>query len=345
MPDAAKMTTKGQLFWNAYGNLQADIESQGGYDFNRELLTYIQADERYVSYVDDYLAAATDLTEPKEDIRARAVSEHEKSLNALETGPGYSADVQGLANDFFFVIEQDYGRAAPAPGDYTAQQRIDDAFAVVQNAAFTAEKPFDKEFAKTQLGDLAQPPDAKTAPVTESIKPESMPVPVAKESEPAETPAAVQEEAPKPENANSLETASKPENAGKLENTAKPEDTSTSSEHIVERGDTLWKLAKEYYGLNKPAEIQRTVDYLASVNGLSEGTAANHLKIGQSLRLPDSPVVPEGTKRLNWEALDAETKKGSLRGKFAAAVNNELPEAQPARVADIAYTGPAVTLG
>ncbi|HEU4838768.1 MAG TPA: LysM peptidoglycan-binding domain-containing protein [Micavibrio sp.] len=351
MVDAPKMTTKGQLFWNAYGNLQAGIESQGGYDFNRELLTHIQADERYVSYVDEYLATAPNLTEPKEDIHARAVSEHEKSLNALETGSGYSADVQGLANDFFFVIEQDYERAGPAPGDYTTQQRIDDAFTVVQNATtVTGEKPFDKEFAKTQLGDLAQTPDAKTAPVTESIKPENMPAPVAKEIEPAETTAAVQEEAPKPENASPLETASKPEtanrpeNASKLENTAKPEDTRTTADYIVERGDSLWKIAKEYYGLNKPAEIQRTVDYIASVNGLDEGTAANHIKTGQAIQLPDSPLAPEGTKRLDWEALDAETKKG-LRGKFAAAVNNELPDAQPARVADIAYTGPAATPG
>ena len=143
--------------------------------------------------------------------------------------------------------------------------------------------------------------------------------------------------------AEKVEEPAKPDNTSKPDDTTKPEDTSTSSEYIVERGDTLWKLAREYYGLKKPAEIQRTVDYLASVNGMGEGTAANHLKIGQSLRLPDSPVVPEDTKHLNWEAIDTETKKNSLRGKFAAAVNNELPEAQPARVADIAYNGPSMT--
>jgi nucleoid-associated protein YgaU len=322
------MTTKGELFWNAYGNIQQGIESHTGYDFNRELLTHIQADERYVSYVDEYLKTAENLTEPKEDIRSRAVAEHEKSLNALETGPGYSTDVQGAANDFYFVIEQEYEQASPAPADPTAQQRIDDTFATIQNASavtdVTTAKPVDEEFAKTQLGDLARQPEAETAPVTESIRPADMPVPVARDIKPAEI-------------------AAKAEEPAKPDNTSKPEDTSTSSEYIVERGDTLWKLAKEYYGLKKPAEIQRTVDYLASVNGMGEGTAANHLKIGQSLRLPDSPVVPEDTKRLNWEALDAETKKNSLRGKFAAAVNNELPEMQPARVADIAYTGPGMT--
>lgn len=205
MPDVAKMSTKGQFFWNAYGNLQAGIQSTEGYDYNRELLTYIQADDRYLSYVDEYLATATDLTEPKEDIRARAAAEHETATNVLETSPGYSTDVQGVANDFYFVIEQEYPNSAPAPaaavetatveapepetapvvteqvpepvltamGDFSGMETptivtpaLDQTPVVETAAPVIAERSYDESFSRTQLGELAAPPEAEFVPVT-----------------------------------------------------------------------------------------------------------------------------------------------------------------------------------
>ena len=223
MANTAGMSTKGQLFWNAYGNIQAGIESAEGYDYNRELLTYIQADDRYISYIDEYLETATDLTEPKEDIRARAVAEHETAVNVLEISDGYSTAVQGVANDFYFVIEQEYPNANAAPvvadqeaapvesvetapvvavqeaepvftpmGDFAMMQTpmldmpsIEETPVVPETITIASVEPvYDESFARAQLGDLADAPEEEFTPVTESITPEAMPVPILEEIAP-----------------------------------------------------------------------------------------------------------------------------------------------------------------
>jgi hypothetical protein len=68
---------------------------------------------------------------------------------------------------------------------------------------------------------------------------------------------------------------------------------------------------------------------------MSEGARANHLDIGQTIQLPNSPTPPADTPHLDWAALDAETSR-NLRSQFrpaaegvAVAVDAPAPEATP----------------
>ncbi|MFA5592177.1 MAG: LysM peptidoglycan-binding domain-containing protein [Micavibrio sp.] len=88
-------------------------------------------------------------------------------------------------------------------------------------------------------------------------------------------------------------------------------------DYEVKRGDSLWKIAKAHYGLDDnvsdPAEkqairrdIASAVEKIAHFNGLENGTDANNLRIGQALKLPDSPL-PGEEQTLDWAALDRDT--------------------------------------
>lgn len=442
------------MFWNAYGNIQGRIESTEGYDYNRELLTYIQADDRYLSYVDEYLATATDLPEPAEDIRARAVAEHETSFNVLETSEGYSTDVQGLANDFYFVIEQEYPDTAPA-ADTTAEA----APAVVAEPAYfflqesqptltamgdfgmpetaplagttfglnpeivadigpafleepqpvmtlmgdfampdagptldttvkttpeivaeptlviveesppvmtaagdfampgtsivvetpptvttTIERPYDEDFARTQLGDLAEPPQEEFSLVTESIAPEVMPVPVLEEIQPDTAPVIASELASE----TSAETTS-----------SIAEDTSTSTDHAVKDGDSLWSIAKEHYNIERgnyesnaeyTAALQNAVSHIASATGLvtapngknydlTVGANAGHIYPGQVMILPPAEELAlEPETSLDFHALDKggriEYSAALITPGFNAGAAGKTP-AQPALAGEL----------
>ncbi len=85
-------------------------------------------------------------------------------------------------------------------------------------------------------------------------------------------------------------------------------------EHTVQANETMWKIAKEQYGLSSNADIQRAVEHLAQANGLSAGVDANHLSIGQVLRIPDaSTIAAQSGQRLDWAALDADTRGAPIR--------------------------------
>lgn len=132
----------------------------------------------------------------------------------------------------------------------------------------------------------------------------------------------LEEIAPEPDTAPVIATETTSETTASIPE----EDTSTTTDYTVERGDNLWKIAREFYGLESPADIQRAVDHIASLNGLGEGTDANNIKTGQVLQLPDSPVTPESTPRLDWAALDRDSGI-SITSTFAMAVRNESPSA------------------
>jgi nucleoid-associated protein YgaU len=339
-------TTKAQYFWNAYGNLQSGIQSETGYDHNRELITYIQADPRYVSYVDEYLATATNLTEPREAIRARAVAAHQESSRILDTSPGYSTDMQGLANDFYFSIEQNYENTRSAPAIQPAAQPASETAVQVATAGGEdvqttgtipaspdraleavqvqpAAQPLDAEFTRTQLGSLAEPPAQRTEPVTTPIRAEDMPIQIPQEVLRA------QQTTAQPA-AESAIAAAPPVTA----------DQRTTQDYTVARGDSLWKIAREHYGLESNRDIQRAVEAIAAANNMTQGTMANHIRTGQVIQLPDSPNNPQAS--LNWAALDADRGNG-LGARFAAAAENTRPE-QPQRQSVLNTQGPSLTL-
>lgn len=84
------------------------------------------------------------------------------------------------------------------------------------------------------------------------------------------------------------------------------------TEYDVKKGDSLWKIAKEHYGLTDDKAIQDAVDKIAFTNGKGQGTDANRIHPGETLRIPDSPVKGENDSTLNWKALDAEVKAGTV---------------------------------
>lgn len=84
------------------------------------------------------------------------------------------------------------------------------------------------------------------------------------------------------------------------------------TEYEVKKGDSLWKIAKEHYGLTDNKAIQDAVDKIAFASGKGQGTDANRIHPGETLRLPDSPVKGENDSTLDWKALDAETKAGTI---------------------------------
>lgn len=129
--------------------------------------------------------------------------------------------------------------------------------------------------------------------------------------------------------------------------TATEIDENASQDYKVERGDNLWKIAKEYYGLETDKDIIKAVESIARENGLQKGTDANHIDAGQVLKLPDNPF--QQGQNLDWASLDQDTKvtSGFNRAFDVAASGvpvadniNAAPEVRPAaRPSDFALAG------
>ena len=92
-----KQQQQAQFFWNAYSNIQAQVGPMGGYDYNRELLTYIQADQRYVSYTEAYADMRGITGTERERIVAEARETHQASSRTLDTSPTSSASPAAMA--------------------------------------------------------------------------------------------------------------------------------------------------------------------------------------------------------------------------------------------------------
>lgn len=96
--------------------------------------------------------------------------------------------------------------------------------------------------------------------------------------------------------------------------------TPSFTDYTVEAGDSLWRIAREQYGLTDNREIARAVEHIANANDMTAGTAANHIDIGQVLHLPDAGTLTGApATSLNWPALDYETRTGQIiRGDFSS---------------------------
>lgn len=279
-----KDITQGKLFWNVYTNYQDKLAAGGAeYDYNREIITYLQSDDRFLSYIDQYLEQSGKTPQEAAAIRAEAAQKHEQSARTLNTTAGYSTDVQAVSDNIYDTVE-----------------RLD----------------------AEQLGELAAEPEKgiTATPVTEPSDPEVLPRQIReepKQEEPKQEEPAVAEAPP----------AEPEEEVTELEPIEVEADAPDFTNRTIGKGDSLWKIAKEFYGLENPKDVMRAVDHIARLNGMGDGTKANHLSIGQVIKLPDSPVAPEGTPRLDWAALDKEKRSG-LSGKFANAAANKTDAAE-----------------
>lgn len=87
----------------------------------------------------------------------------------------------------------------------------------------------------------------------------------------------------------------------------------TPVEYTVSTGDTLWNIVEAHYGLTTNADIQQHVDAIAVFNGM-EGVTANHIDIGDQIKLPEFGYVDIAKElQLDWHSLDADTLKMQLK--------------------------------
>lgn len=380
MVDKVRNPQMATFFWNAYSNIQSQVQPLGGYDYNRELLTYIQADERYVSYIEDYATAQGLQGAARDRLIADARATHAESSRTLDTSPGYSTDMQGLANDFYFTIEQSYENAprpvaaAPAAAEVATPAAVAST-PVVESPAVAAPAVEAATPVYTPMGDVAMGPAvSETAPAaaattTEIVTPAvttamgdvaipetvvTAPVTPAAPQTPAydpaftaqqlgslgATPAAGVTQTPTTTPIAAADMPVPQPNVAPTEPARPQEDQRTTYGYTVERGDNLWNIAREQYGLTKPRDIQRAVDYIAQLNNMGEGTNANRISIGQELQLPTSPTPPAQTPSLDWQALDADTR-GTLRSTFRGSAEGAAVAPTPTASIETAPVTPA----
>lgn len=377
------------LFWNMFQNIQDDIKKDSGYDYNREVLTYIQADDRYISYLKDYLADSTFSDKQKADITAQGQAAHDKSVKTVnDPAYAFSTDIQGMTNDMYDRVEANdplaLGKIAQRPAAATVVAEVKPAASLsspfsmaafpkvnplTQQILLPGEtpdpfqfKPIEENIDTSRTSSIVELPlpNGKTnttpkrsvveldlssdnlfpfkftpadpvttsevrAHVTEPIKPtDFVPRPQAELD-------AIVEENRKHKEAEKPEAEKQPEIKTETQKpAAAPTTASDSQPYEVKKGDNLWNIAKKYYDLKSDEEIKIAVATIAKANEKSYGTKANHINPGQTIQLPDNPY---SDAKLDWKALDQETKhnlaKGSsiLIGKhFHNAVDNVAPE-------------------
>jgi hypothetical protein len=77
--------------------------------------------------------------------------------------------------------------------------------------------------------------------------------------------------------------------------------------HTVSRGENLWNIVKDHYGLTSNQEIRQYVDAVAQANEMTS-TMANNVDIGNEVLLPAASTLGHNTElALDWRAMDAET--------------------------------------
>ncbi len=268
--------------------LNQGIGSETGFDYNRDLLTYIQSDIHFVATVEKALEGSGLPTEEQARILEDAAeANHDSELAVMDPSYEFDTDKLSLAND---IINAGFN------GD---SEKLD---SLAQTVEDNGGKMPTLDTTAPAVPLLAEPTRPEDAPAVER------PIPVGEHN-----PDALQVTVTDPR----METRTAEEPG--------------STDYTVARGDNLWKIAQEFYGLEKNADIQKAVETIARANGLSEGANANHIDIGQVLKLPDSPTS-EGPD-LDWAALDRDSRTGisakfdvAATGIFAADNIDEAPE-------------------
>lgn len=286
-PAATILPAQGATFWNAYTNVKSQIADGGNlgqYDYYRELLTYVQADERYPAYVDSYLESATGMDDAeKAALREEARLTHEESVRVLDETDGFSTTVFAASQDFYSGIELAV-REQPVPVEVAS---------ISPDAIEAPVAPvFDESIATRILGEeLTAAPDVPVTIITEPSAPEVLPEQIDKYAFNAEMVEAQAEAAALAE----ITPDAAPVVDVSVPAPAEPE-APASMDYEIQQGDTLSQIVAEHYGLTKWADIQRVYETVARNNGIED---PDKIYTGNNLVLFDDPTVdlhPEGTE-------------------------------------------------
>lgn len=268
-----------EKFWNVDAFISND---------DPHIHTHIQADTRYVSFFDQYVAAKEMSGELVTDLREEVVSAHETASATLDEieFDRFQMDNYGAASGFYDAIET--GNLDVLGYDELPEQNIFNGLTVatpIDIAELTE--------VTAPLPHIAIQAEKNNAALEKDFNQDANPKP-----------------ALSPDTESELETAQKktPELEPELEPTI----------HLVQNGDNLWNIAKNEYGLSSYKDIMRAVDHIAVANGLEQGTDANWIQIGQSINMPTAEQIAQPINALDWNALSSDPKLG---GQNPPAVN------------------------
>lgn len=311
--DPLEAPTRSSVFWGAVAGLTEDAETNPGGD-SHQLLTYIQADPRYESYVDLKIKTDDISLAGGKKYRDEAAAFHDNSRAYVKAG--FDEDTARKARDFYGSIERsgvlttgilagdlkDPAADAPLPA---IKGKPDDAF---------NENPFDAKAAIAELSYLPNPELLTSVPSEFKL-------------------------GVKPPTKEELEAAAKLETAFDAE----------PAKHDVVEGDNLTKIAINAYGLDpsNTKAIQNAINHITSVpennkileeSGYPREVAANHIFVGQSFILPPKEsLAGEPARKENYTALDADVgvKRDASHKKLITGDLSEISGDEPIFVASV----------
>lgn len=113
--------------------------------------------------------------------------------------------------------------------------------------------------------------------------------------------------------------------SGEAPDTSSAEVETESTQYEVARGDNLWNIAKNEYGLTSYQDIMRAMDHIAHANpelaldpnhpekgtyNLAQGANAHNVFPGQKLNMPTAEDVAKPVESLDYEQLDRQVGQG-----------------------------------
>ncbi len=277
--------TQLEKFWNTdafISNSDPDIH------------THIQADPRYVSLFDQYVAAKEMTGEKVTALREKIVTAHNTASATLDKIPfdGIQMANYNAASGFYEAIRT--GNVDVLGYDEVPEKNIFNGLGVTEPVS-------------------AEKLTAVTAPLPHIAIQE------AKNAEADKKPTIVEVDN---DDADTLSRTTTKEitNPAAKPVEIKPDFVATVTPEIVapqevatytvQSGDNLWKIAKNEYGLKSYKDIMKAVDHIAIANGLEKGTDANWIKNGAEIKMPTAEQIKGPTETLDWKALSADPKLG-----------------------------------
>jgi nucleoid-associated protein YgaU len=274
-------------FWNVAANIQAR---------DPEVYTHLIADKKYLEIFDQTVAANEYKGEGVEKLRAEIVKSHETAAKTVnEIGYDkfqllYSASAastyDSLAKGDFKSIGE--GLTADAPKTVFTGLGVKEPLAPekLTEVAVSVDDYYGRIQAEKNI---------RALPLPEDLDPQKLKSQMDAFRQAAE-PRVQPEERPLPDLMAQFRTHAAPDITGSAE----------EKKYAVQKGDNLWKIAKDQYGLKNYKDIMRAVEHIAAKNDLDQGVKANHIDVGQTLKMPSADEIKKPVQKLDWAALDAD---------------------------------------
>ena len=315
-------------FWNIVANLQTE---------SPELYTHIVADPRYVSFFEQTVAANEMQGEHVADLRRDVLAAHHTAYQTVNdvNYDKFQLGYHGMAENLYNFVQQGDFDVIGAGLTRESPNNLFSARAVA--APLPAEKLAETSVPVDQYhNEIQGEKNLAALPLPETQNPEILQRQLDAFRKPAETPAPVPptdiqipfDKRPMPDvMAQFLGAASAtppaPENTASV-NVAPNTNTDAPPEnkYTVRRGDNLWNIAREQYGLKNYKDIMQAVEHIAARNNLEQGTQANRINPGQELRLPTADEIRNPVQKgLDWAALDSDIALRRTPPQMAMALN------------------------